>query len=134
MIGIDCWTSEPARSTLDSMTRTPRDVAATYFEAWKAKDFDTLASILHEDATFHGPLATAANAAECLAGLKGMSKIVTDIEITHVFVDGSNILTWFDLHTSVASPATTANWQRIEDGKIVEIRVTFDPREIVAAG
>jgi hypothetical protein len=116
------------------MTQTPKEVAATYFEAWKAKDFDTLASILHEDATFRGPLGTADNAAECVAGLKGMSEIVTDIDIAHVFVDGPNVLTWFDLHTSIASPASTANWQRIENGKIMDIKVTFDPREITAAG
>lgn len=134
VIGSNCWTSDPVRSRLEVMTRTPKEVAATYFEAWKSKDFDTLASILHEDATFRGPLGTAANGAECVAGLKGMSEIVTDIDITHVFVDGPNVLTWFDLHTSIASPASTANWQRIEDGTIREIRVTFDPREITAAG
>jgi ketosteroid isomerase-like protein len=107
------------------MTQTPAQIAATYFEAWKSKDFDTLASILHEDATFRGPLGTADSGEECVAGLKGMS---------HVFVDGPNVLTWFDLHTSIAPPAPTANWQRIENGKITEIRVTFDPRAIVAAG
>ncbi|MEH6794316.1 MAG: nuclear transport factor 2 family protein [Rhodococcus sp. (in: high G+C Gram-positive bacteria)] len=116
------------------MTQTPKQVAATYFEAWKEKDFDTLASILHEDATFRGPLGTAADGAECVAGLKGMSEIVTDIDIAHVFVDGPNVLTWFDLHTSIASPAATANWQRIEAGRIREITVTFDPRAILAAG
>ncbi|MEK8074054.1 nuclear transport factor 2 family protein [Rhodococcoides navarretei] len=116
------------------MTQTPKQVAATYFEAWIEKDFDTLASILHEDATFRGPLGTAVNGAECVAGLKGMSEIVTDIDIAHVFVDGPNVLTWFDLHTSIASPATTANWQRIEAGRIREITVTFDPRAILAAG
>ena len=116
------------------MTQTPKDIAATYFEAWKGKDFDTLASILDENATFRGPLGTAASGAECVAGLKGMSQIVTDIDIAHVFVDGENVLTWFDLHTSIAPPASTANWQRIENGKIVEIKVTFDPREIIAAG
>ncbi|MFI8566259.1 nuclear transport factor 2 family protein [Rhodococcus sp. NPDC078407] len=116
------------------MTQTPEEIAATYFEAWKAKDFDTLASILHPDATFRGPLGTAESGEECVAGLKGMSEIVSDVEIAHVFVDGPNVLTWFDLHTSIAPPASTANWQRIENGKITEIRVTFDPRNIIAAG
>ena len=127
MIATNC-------SRLDVMTQTPKEVAATYFEAWRSRDFDTLASILHEDATFRGPLGTAANGAECVAGLKGMSEIVTGIDIAHVFVDGPNVLTWFDLHTSIASPASTANWQRIEDGKIKQITVTFDPRAILEAG
>ena len=88
------------------MTQTPAHIAATYFEAWKAKDFDTLASILHEDATFRGPLGTADSGEECVAGLKGMSQIVTDIDIAHVFVDGPNVLTWFELHTSIRAPSS----------------------------
>ena len=134
IIATNCWTSGSGGSRLDVMTQTPKEVAATYFEAWRSRDFDTLTAILHEDATFRGPLGTAANGAECVAGLKGMSEIVTDIDIAHVFVDGPNVLTWFDLHTSIASPASTANWQRIEDVKIKQITVTFDPREITAAG
>jgi hypothetical protein len=30
-------------------------------------------------------------------------------------------------------PAPTGNWLRIEDGRIARIRLTFDPREIVAS-
>jgi hypothetical protein len=26
------------------------------------------------------------------------------------------------------------NWSRVEDGKIVRIRLSFDPREMLAAG
>ena len=44
-------------------------------------------------------------------------------------VDGPDVLTRFDLHITVA-PRPTANWLRIEDGKITRIRVTFDPRAV----
>jgi len=44
-----------------------------------------------------------------------------------VFVDGPDVLTWFDLHITVA-PRPTANWLPIEDGQITRIPVTFDPR------
>jgi hypothetical protein len=63
-----------------------------------------------------------------------MSQIVTDIVIRKMFVDGPDVLTWFDLHTSVAPPAPTANWSHVEDGRIAAIRVTFDPRDLVAGG
>jgi hypothetical protein len=109
----------------------PRSVAATYFSAWKAKDFETFRSILADDVTFRGPLGTADGAEECVQGIEGMSKIVTDIEIKQVFVEGDDVLTWFDLHTSVAPPCPTANWSRVEGGKVTRIRVTFDPRELV---
>jgi ketosteroid isomerase-like protein len=116
------------------MSNDPRALATTYFDSWKAKDFDTLRPILADDATFRGPLGTADSGDECLQGLKGMSQIVTDIVIRKVFVDGPDVLTWFDLHTSIAPPAPTANWMHVEDGKISTIRVTFDARAIVAAG
>ena len=44
-----------------------------------------------------------------------------------MFVDGSDVLTWFDLHTTSAAPLPTANWGHVENGKITRIRVTFDP-------
>ena len=49
-----------------------------------------------------------------------------------MFVDGPDVLTWFELQTTIAPPAQVANWSRIENGKIVRIRVTFDPREMLA--
>jgi hypothetical protein len=52
--------------------------------------------------------------------------------VQHVFVDGPGVLTWFDLHTTVTPPAPTANWQHIENGLIMRIRVTFDPRALTS--
>jgi hypothetical protein len=115
------------------MTDDARTLAETYYRSWLAQDFDTLGSLLADDVTFRGPLGTADDATSCLQGLRGLRQIITDIVIQHMFVDGNDVLTWFDLHTSIASPCPTVNWSHIEDGKITRIRVTFDPREIVAA-
>jgi ketosteroid isomerase-like protein len=107
-----------------------RIVATTYFRAWKERDFATLRSILADDVTFRGPLGTADDAESCVNGLQGMAQILDDIVVQHVFVDGPDVLTWFDLHTTVAPPAPTANWSQVENGKITRIRVTFDPRAL----
>ena len=74
------------------------DVAGIYFDAWKAGDFTRLRSVLADDATFDCPLGHAGSADECIAGLKRMSQMVTDIVIRKTFVDGPDVLTWFDLH------------------------------------
>lgn len=111
------------------MTDT-RTLAATYFQAWKAKDFDTLRSLLADDVTFAGPFARLDNAEDCIDGLRGMSKIVTDLVVHKTFLDGPDVLTWFDLHTSVAAPVPTANWSHAEDGKITRIQVVFDARSL----
>lgn len=80
------------------------------------------------------PLGTADDAETCLRGLRAMSRIITDIAIRHMFVDGSDVLTWFDLHMTVAPPFPTANWSHVEQGKITTIRVTFDPRPLTGGG
>jgi hypothetical protein len=105
--------------------------ARTYFTAWLAGDFDQLRSILDDQATFRGPLGTADNGDECLAGLQGMAKMITGINILKMASDGPDVLTWYDLHTASASPTPTVNWMHVEDGKITRIRAVFDPREIV---
>jgi hypothetical protein len=113
---------------------TPKDVLVTYFDSWRDKDYDSLRSILAYDVTFAGPLGTAGNAEECVRGIEGLSQITTAIDIRKVFVDGPDVLTWFELHTTIAPPTPVANWSRVEDGKIVRIRVTFDPREMLKDG
>lgn len=115
------------------MAENASTVVAAYFDSWKAKDFDTFQSLLADDVSFTGPFATLDNAEDCRNGIEGMSQITTDIAIRKTFVDGPDVLTWFDLHTKSAPPCPTANWSHVENGKITTIRVTFDPRPIIAA-
>ena len=112
------------------MTQTPADVGAAYFDAWMRGDFDAVRSILADDVTFDGPLGHAGNADECVAGLQRMSQLVTTIDVRKTFVDGPDVLTWFDLHTASTEPMPTVNWRHITGGKITAIRVTFDPRPL----
>ncbi|HEX6855102.1 MAG TPA: nuclear transport factor 2 family protein [Streptosporangiaceae bacterium] len=106
-------------------------LAATYFRAWQDRDFELYRSVLADDVTFDGPMGQARNADECVQGIKGLSQIVTGIVIRRVFVDGDDVTTWFELHTSATSePLLVANWCHVRDGKIATIRVTFDPRPL----
>jgi limonene-1,2-epoxide hydrolase len=100
-------------------------------DAWRARDFDRLRTVLAEDVTFRGPLGTADGADECVAGLRGMAeKVMTDVDVKLMAVDGGDVLTWFELHTAVADPIPTVNWSHVENGLITRIRVTFDPRPL----
>jgi len=112
----------------------PRALATSYFEAWLAHDFDRLRTLLADDATFRGPLGTADSGDECVAGLQGMSKMMTGLDITRMVVDGPDVMTWYDLLTDGAPPIATVNWMHVEDGRIRQIRATFDPRPIVGGG
>jgi len=103
-------------------------VASTYFDAWKVNDFDTMRSLLDDDVTFSGPLAQLEGAENYIEGIKGMSRITSDIVIRKVFVDGPDVLTWYDLHTTVADPVPVANWVHVEDARITSLLVAFDAR------
>jgi hypothetical protein len=106
------------------------DVAATYLDAWRARDFDTLRTVLADDATSDGPFGHAGSADDCVTGLRGMSTILTDIVIRKTVVDGDDVMTWLDLHTADTDPLPTVNWRHVDNGKITSIRVTFDPRPL----
>ena len=112
----------------------PRALATAYFEAWQAHDFGRLRPLLADDATFRGPLGTADSGDECVAGLEGMAKMMTGLEITRMVADGPDVMTWYDLLTDQAPPTATVNWMHVEDGLIRRIRATFDPRAILGPG
>ncbi|MFF7295566.1 nuclear transport factor 2 family protein [Streptomyces sp. NPDC008265] len=113
-------------------TRTARELAETYFTAWEAGDFDALRGVLAEDVDFVGPLGKASGVEEALAGLRGLGQVLERIDVKVRVAEGDEVITWFDLCTGVAPPAPTANWMRVEDGKVTRIRVTFDPRPLLA--
>jgi 2,4'-dihydroxyacetophenone dioxygenase len=110
----------------------PRAVATAYFRAWQAHDPGAPGSLLAGHATFAGPLGTAGNADEMATAIQRLFAITTDVVVQKMTAAGGDVITWFDLHTTVAPPASVANWSQIRDGKIIRVRATFDPRAIIA--
>ena len=120
-------------TTTERPTSTdPASVVTRYFDAWRAKEFDEYQSLLAGEVRFTGPLGRADGAESCRQGIEQLSKITTAVDIQKMAVDGADVLTWFDLHTSVAEPCPVVNWSHVENGKITRIRVTFDPRPLLA--
>jgi len=107
--------------------------AAIYFDAWQARDFARLRSVLADDVDFAGPLGQVRGGDECLRGLQGLSEIMTGIQIQKVFTAGPDVLTWYDMATAVADPVPVANWMQVKDGKITYSRTVFDSGPLVAA-
>jgi SnoaL-like domain len=108
-------------------------IAATYFDAWKANDLERLRSVLADDVEFSSPLAHLDSADECIEGIRELAEVTTDIVVNRRVVDGEDILTFFDLHTATTEPVPITNWSHVEDGKITQIRVAFNPRPALAA-
>jgi ketosteroid isomerase-like protein len=115
------------------MNTDPKTIAATYFKAWEAADVERLRAILAEDITFTGPLAQVVGADEYADSIRGLFQATEKLVVHKVWVDGDDVLTWFDLHMSGAPPAPVAQWCHVRDGKVARVQVTFDPRGILAA-
>jgi SnoaL-like domain len=109
----------------------PTAIMAAYFDCWRKGDLATLRMILADDFSFRGPLGQVDNAEDGVAAMRGLVQMTTDIVVRKVFTDGPDVLTWFELHTTVAPPCPVANWSHVADGKIARIRVTFDPRPLL---
>jgi hypothetical protein len=61
---------------------------------------------------------------------RGLRPAPIHIDISLMAVDGSDVLTWYDLHTSTTEPLPTVNWSHVENGLISRIRAVFDPRPL----
>jgi len=115
-----------------SMDKSPQSVASAYFDAWQANDIERVRPLLHTDVDFVGALGKTHGVAETLRGLGGMFAMTKQVEVVHRWVDGPDVLTWFELRTATAGPMAIVNWSHVADGRITRIRVTFDPRPMLA--
>ena len=115
--------------TTDS-THTTEALARRYFAAWAAQDFDALREVLAGDATFRGPLGEADGAEECIRGLRGIVEGIGLPQVLVVATEGDDAITWFELQTK-DGPLPVANWSHVENGRISQVRATFDPRPIL---
>lgn len=113
-------------------THSPASVAAGYFDAWKSNDVERVRPLVHEDVAFDGALGSTRGIEETIAGLGRMFAITEHVEVVHRWVDGPDVLTWFELRTASAGPLAVVNWSHVEAGRITRIRVTFDPRPLLS--
>lgn len=111
---------------------SPESIVAAYFDAWQANDIERVRPLLGEDVDFVGALGTTRGVQETLKGLGGMFAMTKQVEVVHRWIDGPEVLTWFELRTADAGPMAIVNWSHIDDGRITRIRVTFDPRPMLA--
>jgi hypothetical protein len=111
---------------------SPADIANAYFVAWKSNDIEKVRPLVHGEVAFDGALGSTRGAEETITGLGRMFAMTEQVEVLHRWVDGPDVLTWFELRTKTAGPLAVANWSHIEAGLITRIRVTFDPRPLLS--
>lgn len=102
-------------------------VADVYFDAWQTNQPSRLADVLAPDIRVNGPLGQIDGAAQYQASLGRIFSITGELVFHKRWVDGGDVMTWFDLHPrDGGEPFPVASWLRIEGGRITRVRVTFD--------
>ena len=115
-------------------TLTAAELAAGYFDAWRRHDIDAYDALLADEVTFRGPMGETDGRDDTRSGFQGLASITKEVIVEHVFVDGDDVATWFELRTTVTDrPLNVVNWMHVSKGRIDRIRVTFDPRPLLEA-
>lgn len=113
------------------MTSTAETVVVRYFDAWQGGDATTLRSLVTDGVTFVGPMGTVDNADDFVMSLQKLREVMTGLTVLHRFVDGDDVLTWYEMQVPEKKPMPVAHWAHFESGKVASLRVTFDPRPLL---
>ena len=101
-------------------------VSHEYIQAVGQKDFDRVASLLHNNVEFQMPGKTLRGAAEYLAALKRLGPILERNEIKETLVDGNDVCLVYDFITDTTAGAIpSVEWLTLEDGRIRTVRLIF---------
>ncbi|RZD67188.1 nuclear transport factor 2 family protein [Streptomyces albidoflavus] len=103
-------------------------VAERFHAALTAADADGLRGVLADEVTFEGPVATASGAAECVAGLVEMGKMISGDQVEVRLADGGDVLTWSTVRAGGGPGRPTVTWLRVDGERITAIRTVFDAR------
>jgi ketosteroid isomerase-like protein len=115
------------------MSATARELVESYHAAWRHHDYEKARSLLHDELSFHGPFDTFTRADDFIEAIRGLAPIVKDVEIQKTFADGDDVCLLFEMITNTpAGSQPIAEWYRVRDGKIAELRVYFDARAFAA--
>ncbi len=113
------------------------DVVNQYYDLLNNKNFISLKDLLSEDMSFIGPLVQRSGASEYLEALKRLFKFHKKSQMLKQFESGDDVCSIYDL--IMYKPAggslsvTVADWIRVVDGRIIDQKIYYDPREFVKA-
>lgn len=106
----------------------PRQFATAYLAAWQGRDEAAMRQLLDPDVAFTGPLGNVVGVDAAVAAILRTVKNLDHLDIQRTLADDTDVMTWFELHTTAAPPSPTVNWSRVRDGRITDIHLTFTPR------
>lgn len=111
-------------NTTDTLT-----IAESYYNAMLEKDFDKMASHLHNNVHFIGPLAQMSGKDAVVTAAKNFGAILQDIQIRARFASGNQIMFAYDMTLPAPiSKFRAAVLMEFMDGLISKIELFYDAR------
>jgi limonene-1,2-epoxide hydrolase len=106
---------------------TAAQVVDRYNRALAARDFAAARALLADSLRFEGPIDHFDRADDYIKAISGLYGMVKSVEHQATIAEGVDVAVFYLLDTPVAK-APVAEWYRVRDGKIVELRAYFDAR------
>ncbi|SRR6266852_881296 len=117
------------------MTPDAKAVALDYMKAFEAKDREKASSYLHSEGLYKGRLQSFQKADAFVKEMSNFMYIARTVRVKKVLADDTDVCVLWDYETIIPSIPITpiAQWFKIENGKIRELHVHFNPVPFIAA-
>jgi YHS domain-containing protein len=110
------------------------EIVERYVTALYAGDYETARQYLAQDVSFRGPAASFSSADDYLKATQHAVRAVKHVDTRKVFVDGSDVCIFFDLHIEhPVESIAIADWYHLEGGKIASIHSILDTGPFTSA-
>lgn len=113
------------------MTKDPKSIATEMLMAWTSSDFARTRALLHDNATFLGPLGKTRGGDDYVEGVRGFARTIDRVQIHKVIAEGGDVCVVYDLVTKTGGEIPTVGIYRVEGDKVQSVRAYFDPRPLV---
>lgn len=115
--------------TIISIPVSAKEVVLAFIEAMNKSDYKEARNYVDEDLTFEGVLGSRQGAE---VYFKDMEKMRFRYDIQKVWADKEDVALFYEINMS-GTFVPTFGWYKVKEGKIVSIRVLFDPRPVLQA-
>lgn len=116
-------------STINYENESNLRIAGNYYHAMLQKDFETMASYLHENVHFIGPLAEMQGKELVVLAAKNLSQILGDIQIRSKFASANQIMFAYDfMFPAPIGKLRAAVLMEFTDHLISKIELFYDGR------
>ncbi|GEJ43650.1 nuclear transport factor 2 family protein [Chryseobacterium sp. ON_d1] len=109
------------------MDHTIQNIAEQFIQYLNEENFDKAESCLDPDFKFTGVLGKREGAS---IYIKDMKQMKFKYEILKAFTSGEDVCFWYNINMGKKT-IESSGWYHIQNGKIVTLKVLFDPRPLL---